>query len=310
MKKTAVLFPGQGSQSVGMLSALADIEIVRHTFAEAASVLHYDLWALAQEGPEEKLNQTKYTQPVLLATSIALWRYWQTQQNLKPAFLAGHSLGEYTALVVAEVLTFSDALKLVSNRGIYMQEAVPPGVGAMAAIVGLDNQKIIELCKQSREGREVLSPANFNSIGQTVIAGHSLAVDRAIILAEQAGAKIAKRIPVSIPSHCALMELAVRSLERDLLHTDIFPPKIPVLHNYDVMPHLEPAAIREALLQQLTHPVRWVETIQWMEKNGVEIMLECGPGKVLAGLNKRITQNIPTYSTVDSSLLRRTCASS
>lgn len=306
MKKLAVVFPGQGSQSVGMLSAMADTAIVQQTFAEANNILGYDAWELAQQGPEAKLNQTEYTQPVLLAADIAVWRYWQSQQKSIPAFLAGHSLGEYSALVAAEALQFKDALKLVANRGHYMQAAVAPGVGAMAAIVGLDDIKIKLLCDKSREEDEVLSPANFNSLGQTVIAGHSVAIDRAIALAQAEGAKMAKRIPVSVPSHCALMLAAAKQLAADLSRTDVQTPKIPVVHNYDVGTHTEPDVIRQVLVEQLTHPVRWVETIQWLEKNGINLIIECGPGKVLSGLNKRITPAIPTHPATDQEIFART----
>jgi [acyl-carrier-protein] S-malonyltransferase len=295
MDKIAVVFPGQGSQSLGMLSTLAANPLIQQTFAEASEVLGYDVWRLTQQGPEEKLNQTEYTQPALLTASFAVWRCWRAQQQVTPVFLAGHSLGEYSALVAAQALSFADALHLVANRGRYMQDAVAPGAGAMAAIVGLDDSQIIELCDKSRQQHEVLSPANFNSIGQTVIAGHSAAVDRAVNLAQALGAKIAKRIPVSVPSHCSLMQPAAQRLSHDLEQTVIKAPLIPVIHNYDVAQHPEPIAIRQALIQQLISPVRWVETIQALEKTGVTAIMECGPGKVLTGLNKRITQTVATY---------------
>lgn len=287
-----MVFPGQGSQSLGMLNPWAEIPLFRETFNEVGSILGYDLWELAQSGPEEKLNQTEFTQPVLLTTEIALWRYFQSQHKNKPDFLAGHSLGEYSALVAAESITLTAAARLVAQRGRYMQEAVPAGIGAMAAIVGLDNHKIAELCRECRYDDEVLSPANFNSIGQTVIAGHGAAVDRAVVSAIAKGAKLAKRIPISVPSHCPLMESAASQLEKDLNQTDIRTPKIPVIHNFDVNPHTDPQTIRQTLLKQLISPVRWVETIQFFEKQGVETIIECGPGKVLSGLNKRITTAI------------------
>ncbi len=305
MKKIAVVFPGQGSQSVGMLSAMAEEPVIRQTFAEASETLGYDVWQLAQQGPEERLNQTEYTQPALLTASIAIWRHWQTLQALTPSLLAGHSLGEYSALVAAQALSFNDALQLVAKRGQYMQKAVAPGVGAMAAIVGLEDSKIIDLCNEARQKDEILSPANFNSIGQIVIAGHSASIDRAIELAQSQGAKMAKRIPVSVPSHCGLMSAAAAQLKQDLLKVDIQPPKIPVIHNYDVSPHPDPTAIRQALTQQLTSPVRWVETIQLIEKNGVEVIIECGPGKVLTGLNKRISQTLTTYPCTDPELIAK-----
>jgi [acyl-carrier-protein] S-malonyltransferase len=296
MKKHAVVFPGQGSQSLGMLNAWADTSLVRDTFHEASSSLGYDLWELAQRGPEERLNQTEFTQPVVLTADIALWRLFQSHQTFKPDFLAGHSLGEYSALVAAESLTLIDAVTLVAKRGRYMQEAVPSGTGAMAAVVGLDNITLTEICQKSRQGQEVLSPANFNSIGQTVIAGNCAAVDRAVELALTLGAKMAKRIPISVPSHCELMRSAVEKLEKDLAKTPISPPKISVIHNFDVSIHHSADEIRQVLLNQLTAPVRWVETIQFLEKNGIQNILECGPGKVLCGLNKRISSTISNHS--------------
>jgi [acyl-carrier-protein] S-malonyltransferase len=289
MKKIAVVFPGQGSQSLGMLGSLAEVEIVRQTFNEASAVLGYDVWELAQQGPEEKLNQTEFTQPAVLTADIAIWRHWQIHNNLAPRYLAGHSLGEYAALVAAQAMDFTDALRLVARRGRYMQESTADGVGAMAAIVGLDDNKINEICDISRQQNEVLSPANFNSIGQTVIAGHSAAVDRAIALAREQGAKIARHIPVSVASHCDLMLSASLRLADDLTRTPIQSPHIPVIHNVDVAVHTDPAAIRQALIQQLTRPVRWVETVQYLDQQGIESILECGPGKVLTGLNKRIS---------------------
>lgn len=305
MKRLAIVFPGQGSQSLGMLAGMRENEIVGQTFGEASEVLGYDVWLLTQQGPEEKLNQTEYTQPALLTAAIAIWRYWQTQQHSVPVYLAGHSLGEYSALVAAESLTFADALQLVANRGRYMQSAVASGVGAMAAIVGLDDHKIKEICEQSKQKDEVLSPANFNSIGQTVIAGHAAALERAIGLAQTLGAKMAKRIPVSVPSHCDLMKTAAENLAQDLKHIAIKTPAIPVIHNFDVKQHSEPADIRNALVQQLTNPVRWVETIQFMEKNAVQTIFECGPGRVLTGLNKRISDNIVTYPGCDPELITK-----
>lgn len=304
----AMVFPGQGSQSMGMLAALAGIDVVRQTFVEASIILGYDLWELAEQGPEQKLNQTEYTQPVLLTAEIAIWRYWLAKHGPAPQLLAGHSLGEYSALVAAEALTFADALKIVEKRGRYMQQAVSEGIGAMAAIVGLKDNEINELCQQSIELDEVLSPANFNSIGQTVIAGHSIAVDRAIALAQTKGAKIAKRLPVSVPSHCQLMQAAADRLAKDLSKIAIRSPQIAVIHNYDVCQHPDPDAIRQALIRQLTDPVRWVETIQLMEDKNIHLIVECGPGKVLTGLNKRISTKINTYPTADLDLLRQAFA--
>ena len=291
MKKFALVFPGQGSQSIGMLAALAATHsIVKETFDFASSVLNYDLWELAQNGPEEKLNKTEYAQPALLTAGFAVWKAWKSKNNLIPDFLAGHSLGEYTALLCAESMDFSDALNLVTERGKLMQEAVPEGKGAMVAVVGLSDDKVNEICLAAKEN-DVLSPANYNSIGQIVLAGSSEACKRAVVLAEQAGAKIVKLLQVSVPSHCELMRGAANILETKLKNINIRSPKIPVIHNADVLAHTDPALIRNALVKQLYSPVRWVEIIQFLVKNGVLEILECGPGKVLTGLNKRIVDS-------------------
>lgn len=291
----AFVFPGQGSQSVGMLSELsAQFPQVIDTFNEASAVLQYDLWQIVQQGPEEKLNQTAITQPAVLAADIAVYRCWQAQTDYQPQVLAGHSLGEYAALVVAEVMTFSDAVALVAKRGEYMQAAVPAGVGAMAAIIGLDDTTLLSICDAVAEG-EIVAPANFNSVGQTVIAGNTRAVERAVAAAKTAGAKIAKLIPVSVPSHCELMQPASVQLAGDLAKTHLLSPKLPVLHNVDVSVHDDIALIRELLVKQLTAPVRWVDTIQHMvNKYKIDTVLECGPGKVLTGLIKRIDQQLST----------------
>lgn len=289
-------FPGQGSQSLGMLSQLAtEFSIVEELFEKASNVLNYDLWLLTQDGPEEKLNKTEYTQPALLAADFAVWSCWQSLSAPLPHFLAGHSLGEYAALVAAEVLTFEQAIELVALRGKAMQSAVAEGQGAMAAIIGLDDHKVFELCEAAAKG-QVVSPANYNSIGQIVIAGDSKAVDRAIELAKSSGAKMAKRIPVSVPSHCALMRPAADELAKKLKQMAIAPPKIPVIHNVDVSIHSQSQEIVDALVEQLVFPVRWVETVEKMSQEGASLFIECGPGKVLAGLNKRITKQIPTES--------------
>lgn len=284
----AVIFPGQGSQSVGMLMNLAQkYSIISETFTEASDYLAYDLGKIIAEGPEEKLNSTEITQPALLAASVALWRLLIENQQEKPAFLAGHSLGEYSALVCAESIDFGDALKLVQARGRYMQEAVPVGFGAMAAIIGLENEHINALCREASQG-QIVAPANFNAIGQTVVAGENTAVERLIDLAKSKGAKIAKKIPVSVPSHCALMKPAKIKLNAELNQLTIRPPKIKIIHNVDVKTHDHPDEIRTALAEQLDHPVRWVETIQVLTANGISVSWECGPAKVLAGLVKRI----------------------
>lgn len=299
--KLAFVFPGQGSQSLGMLQDLAkSFPVILQTFAEASNTLGYDTWALAQEGPIEKLNLTEFTQPVMLTADIALWRSWLLQNGAIPEIMAGHSLGEYSALVAAESLSFKDALLLVAKRGRYMQEAVPANGGAMAAIVGLSESQVIEICESYKLSNEVLSAANFNTIGQTVIAGHAEAVDRVLPIALSAGAKIAKRIPVSVPSHCLLMEPAALRLAEDLSHITLRVPKISVIHNYDLKWQQDPVSLRQALVYQLTFPVRWVETIQLMSRQGVEFIIECGPGKVLSGLNKRIESGIVNGSLADA----------
>lgn len=295
-KKIAFVFPGQGSQSVGMLADLAkDFPLIEQTFTEASSILNYDLWSLVQQNPEDKLNQTEYTQPALLTASVAIWRIWQAKHKPIPNVLAGHSLGEYSALVCAQAFTLQDAVKLVANRGRFMQEAVADGEGAMAAIVGLENDVITTLCEQAAQG-QVISPANFNSIGQTVVAGHAQAVDRLIELADAAGARLAKRIAISVPSHCSLMRPAAEKLAKCLQEIPLQSPKIPVVNNADVSIYNKPDDIRSALVRQLYSPVRWVETIQLFEREQINLILECGPGKILAGLNKRIVSNIPTLS--------------
>jgi len=284
----AFLFPGQGSQSIGMLAELAqNFPVVQETYAQASAQLGYDLWQLVQNGPEDLLNQTKHTQPALLAGSVALFKIWQAEKNEQPAFMAGHSLGEYTALVCAGALNYSDAISLVALRGRLMQAAVKAGEGAMAAIVGLPDDQVQEICKQAAEG-QILSPANFNAIGQVVVAGETAAIQRAIAIAKQMGAKMAKQIPVSVPSHCALMKSAAEKLAEHLQTVRINPLAVPVINNVDVACYEEPEQIRVALVRQLYSPVRWVETIQWLAQQGVKYFVECGPGKVLAGLNKRI----------------------
>lgn len=295
-QQLAFVFPGQGSQSVGMLKELSTLfPIISQTFQEASDTLGYDMANLILNGPETTLNQTEYTQPALLASSVALWRLWHNQDGQLPSLLAGHSLGEYTALVCADALTFTDALQLVAQRGRFMQEAVKEGVGAMAAIMGLENAVIAQICLEAAQD-EVVTPANYNSIGQTVIAGNVAAVDRAVLLAQGNGAKMAKKIPVSVPSHCALMRPAAEHLAEVLKSITIVKPKISVLHNVDVKIHEDADSIRSALVQQLYSPVRWVETIQLMSKHGVQVLVECGPGKVLMGLNKRIDANLSTVA--------------
>jgi len=296
MKKIAFVFPGQGSQSMGMLSELASsYPIIRETFDFAGKILGYNLWELAQHGPEEQLNQTEYAQPILLTAGFAVWQAWQKQGMASPDFFAGHSLGEYTALVCAESIDFADALKLVRKRGQIMQAAVPVGKGAMVAVVGLTEDKVLEICAAAKQN-EILSAANYNSIGQVVLAGDIEACKRVVALAQAAGAKLVKLLPVSVPSHCELMRSASEFLEAELNNIDILTPKIPVLHNADVLSYADPKSIRSALVKQLYSPVRWVEIIQFLAKNGIEAIFECGPGKVLTGLNKRIVNNVAVNS--------------
>lgn len=286
----AFVFPGQGSQQVGMLTELAaEHPIVKETFKEASIFLGYDLWKLAQEGPKVKLDQTEFTQPALLVAGVAIFRCWEGLGGKKPKIMAGHSLGEYIALVCAEALAFKDAVLLVENRGRYMQEAVPLGKGAMGAIIGMSEAQVKIVCEQSAKGK-VVRPANLNSPGQTVISGHVDAVNRALILAKAEGAKMAIKIPVSVPSHCPLMQPAADRLAQDLEKITIASPVIPVIHNMDVTFHLKSEEIREVLIQQLVSPVRWVETIQAMVKQGIKLFMECGPDNKLARLNKRIDQ--------------------
>lgn len=299
----AFVFPGQGSQAVGMLAELAEAqEQVRNTFAEASEALGYDLWKIVAEGPADELNQTHITQPAMLTAGIAVWRVWHEKGGAAPAVMAGHSLGEYTALVAAGALGFADAVALVAERGKLMQEAVPAGTGSMAAILGLDDTKVIEVCALAAEG-EVVSAVNFNANGQVVIAGQVAAVERAVALAKEAGAKRAVVLPVSVPSHCALMKPAADKLAERLNGITINAPSIPVINNADVSKASDADAIRDALVRQLYSPVRWVETIQAMDGEGIDTLIECGPGKVLVGLNKRIVKGMKALPVFDPASL-------
>lgn len=292
MSKFAIAFPGQGSQSVGMLAELAEAyPIIKDTFAEASAVLGYDLFELVMQGPAEELNKTWKTQPALLTSSVALWRLWQAQGGATPTVMAGHSLGEYSALVCAGALNFADAVKLVELRGQAMQRAVPEGVGAMAAIIGLDNDSIAANCEKAAQG-QVVSPVNFNSPGQVVIAGHKEAVERANVLMKESGAKRALPLPVSVPSHCALMKPAAEELAIALDQLEIKAPAIPVINNADVATVTDPAAIKDALIRQLYSPVRWTETVERMASEEITFEIEMGPGKVLSGLVKRIDKRV------------------
>jgi [acyl-carrier-protein] S-malonyltransferase len=306
--KLAFVFPGQGSQSIGMLNALAaEFPVVQETFAEASRSLGYDLWQIVTQGPEEKLNQTEVTQPAMLAAGVACWRAWLASGGPRPQYLAGHSLGEYSALVCAEALDFIEAVKLVADRGRFMQEAVPAGQGGMAAILGLDDDAVRALCKQAAEG-DVLDAVNFNSPGQVVIAGSAAAVARAVAQSKAAGAKRAIALPVSVPSHCRLMHPAAERMAERLMQVNIRPPVVPVIHNTHVQTESDPQQIRNALVLQIESPVRWVETIQKLEAEGVNRMIECGPGKVLAGLSKRISKTIEALPVFDPETMREALA--
>ncbi|MGB9129931.1 MAG: ACP S-malonyltransferase [Thiobacillus sp.] len=301
--KLAFVFPGQGSQSVGMMQGWGERAEVRATFAEASDALGQDLWALVTEGPADLLNQTVNTQPAMLAADIAAWRVWQAAGGATPALLAGHSLGEYAALVAAGALNFADAVKLVRFRAEAMQAAVPEGVGAMAAILGLDDDAVRAVCNEAAAG-EVVEAVNLNSPGQVVIAGNKAAVERAMALAKERGAKRALPLPVSVPSHSSLMLPAAEKLLAHLQDVMIAAPTIPVLHNTDVRSHADAGAIRAALAKQLHTPVRWVETVQALKAAGIDRVIECGPGKVLAGLAKRIDDSLPAVALVDEASLQ------
>jgi len=292
----AFVFPGQGSQKQGMLAELAaQYPIVQETFAAASAVLGYDLWELSQNGPQEALNMTERTQPLLLAASVAIWRVWQQQKTERPALMAGHSLGEWSALVCAEVVAFTDAIRLVQLRGKYMQEAVPAGVGAMAAIIGLDDQSIVDACKTAEEGEEV-SAVNFNSPGQVVIAGHVSAVDRAIALCKEKGAKKAMTLAVSAPFHSALLKPAADRLAEDIAGVTFASPIIPIVHNVNAQIETDPEQIKLRMIEQIYHPVLWVDCINILVEKGVTSVVECGPGKVLSGLIKRIDRSVTSMT--------------
>jgi [Acyl-carrier-protein] S-malonyltransferase (EC 2.3.1.39) len=305
--KFAFVFPGQGSQAVGMMAGLASHPEVRRTFDEAAEALHEDLWQLVSTGPAELLNQTAQTQPAMLAADVATWRVWRAAGGELPAIMAGHSLGEYAALVAASAIGFADAIRLVRFRAEAMQHAVPEGVGAMAAILGLDDEAVRAACAEAAQG-EVVEAVNLNSPGQVVIAGNKAAVERAMALAKAKGAKRALPLAVSVPSHSALMQPAAERLRDYLATVSIAPPQIPVLHNTDVTSHADPAAIRLALARQLHTPVRWVETVRALKAAGAIQMLECGPGKVLTGLGKRIDEDFPALALVDDASLQTALA--
>ena len=302
----AFVFPGQGSQKVGMLAAAHErFTAVRDTFSEASEALGYDMWDLIQNGEQEALNLTETTQPVLLTSSVALWRAWQEEDGARPVIMAGHSLGEFSALVCAGSLGFADAVRLVRQRGQFMQTAVPVGEGAMAAIIGLDDERINEICAAT-EG--VVAAVNFNSPGQVVIAGHTAAVDAAIDSLNEAGAKRAMPLPVSAPFHTELMKPAGERLAEAIAGIDIQSPEIPVVHNVHAATESDPEKIRALLVEQIYSPVRWTECIQAIASQGATQIVECGPGKVLSGLNRRIDKGLSSFSLEEPDALASTLA--
>lgn len=306
--KIAFVFPGQGSQSIGMMDSYSELPLIRETFNEASDILQQDLWTLVSNGSADDLNLTTNTQPVMLTADVAIYRAWQQAGGARPHYLAGHSLGEYAALVAAESLSLENALRLVRHRAQVMQETVPEGTGGMAAIVGLDDATVSSICTEitnSLAGTS-LEPANFNAPGQVVIAGHSQAITQAVTLAKSKGAKLAVVLPMSIPSHCSLMQPAAEQFALLLEKTVFQSPKIPVLHNVDVQQHPETASIREILARQLSSPVRWTETIQAIAALGAKHVIECGPGKVLSGLTRRIDKNLESFVLTDYNAFLKT----
>ena len=300
--KTAVVFPGQGSQSVGMMNGFAGEAAVEATFREASAILGEDLWSLVADGPAEALARTVVTQPLMLTAGVACWRAWLARGGAMPSYFAGHSLGEYSALVAAGAIAFEDALPLVRLRAEAMQDAVPEGTGGIAALVGLADDKVAVVCAEAAQG-EVLEPANLNSPGQVVIAGHRGAVERGVAAAKAHGAKIAKMLPMSAPSHCSLMKPAAERLRERLAATAVRAPAVPVVQNADVAAFDDPARIRQALVEQLYRPVRWVETVRHLQAQGVTRIVECAPGKVLAGLVKRTVDGVEAVAIIDSAAL-------
>lgn len=304
----AFTFPGQGSQSVGMLNGYSDLPIIKRTFDEGSEILGYDCFELANHGPVEQLNLTIHTQPIMLLAGLAVYRAWKFLGGRNPNYLAGHSLGEYTALVAAEALAFTDAIKLVQYRAEVMQECVPNGIGAMAAIIGLDDDTVKVICNQITDHNEkkvILEPANFNSPGQIVIAGHKTAVLEGMDLAKSKGAKLVALLPLSIPSHCSLMHPAAEKFQKLLEQIDLCSPRIPVIHNADVQQHQQSGEIKKILTQQIYSPVYWVNTIQSFVSQGVTHIVECGPGKILSGLTKRIDKTPVNFSLTDSVSLQQ-----
>ena len=308
-KNLAFVFPGQGSQKIGMLASLASINtVVLDTFSEASEALGYDLWELVQSGEQEAINLTERTQPILLASSVAIWRLWQEKSGPSPSLLAGHSLGEWSALVCSGVLGFTNALKIVRARGAYMQKAVPLGVGAMAAILGLDDQAVMDACDTARQG-EVVDAVNFNAPGQIVIAGSALAVERAIELCKASGAKRVLPLPVSAPFHTSLMHPAAENLAGLVNSTVFSTPQIPLIHNVHAQTESNPDAIKALMLEQIYKPVMWVDCVNELKAQGAEILIECGPGRVLNGLSKRIDRELTSYATDDLASLENALTS-
>ena len=298
-KALACVFPGQGSQKVGMLAAMAEAEpLVRECFAEASDALGYDLWALASAGPQEQQNLTERTQPLILTASVALWRVWCARSGAEPSCMAGHSLGEFTALVCAGSLGFADAVRLVRNRGSYMQTAVPVGEGAMAAVIGLDDAEVRAACTEAA-GTEVVEAVNYNAPGQVVIAGHVAAVERAIAGCKSRGARRAMPLPVSAPFHTSLMRPAGEKLAADLANITLVAPRVPVVHNTHARPESDPEQIRQILVRQIHSPVLWVDSVRFMAGSGVEMVVEIGPGRVLGGLCKRIESSLSCHASED-----------
>lgn len=294
-KNLAIIFPGQGSQKVGMLADYESSELFQSTFREASEALGYDAWEAVKEGPQEKLNLTEITQPILLTCSIALWRIWQDKNGSTPALLAGHSLGEWSALVASEVVAFQDAVKLVRSRGQYMQDAVPAGEGAMAAIIGLADDAVEKICSDL-SGDGVVSPVNYNSPGQLVIAGSAGSVEKAIEACREAGAKKAMSLPVSAPFHTSLMKPAADRLESEIMGTAFSQPKIPIVHNVSALTESDGEKIKQIMVEQIYSPVKWVSCVQALVSKGVSQSVECGPGRVLSGLNRRIDKSISSFA--------------
>ena len=302
MNDTAFVFPGQGSQSIGMMAGFGDAPAIKATFVEASDLLRIDLWKMVLDGPAEDLAQTVNTQPLMLTAGIAAWRVWRSLGGAVPDYFAGHSLGEYSALVAAEAIKFSDAVPLVRFRAEAMQQAVPAGQGGIAAILGLDEDAVKAACAEAAQG-EIVELANYNSPGQLVISGSRAAVERAIEAAKARGAKRAMMLPMSVPAHSSLMRPAAERLRERIAAIDVVAPKVPVIQNVDVASFNDPAAIKDALVRQLYGPVRWIETIKALADSGIKQVIECGPGRVLVGLNKRIDERIQSASIHDQASL-------